>query len=404
MHRSRRAWLVCAGATLLLFTSTGLLSNAFSVFQPYIIQRGAMTESQGSLLITIRYLTMLLSTIAVTGYYRRFPLRWGMVLGLVPGLLSLVLYSAAESFLLCCVASALSGVTCGLCGMVPATMLLDRWFVSHRGLAVGICAAGTGFAAVVASPVMQWLINRFGLSGAMLWEAVFFLAAGAAVFLLVRERPEDLGLQPYHAAQRTTRREPTSAPASGGGRTMGLLLPAAFLLAASAGPAYSHITVYLTDEQFSPDTVAWLVSAMGLLMTAGKCLIGEVTDLMGGRRACLLFGMFVVLGQGLECFIPTRSSAVVCLSLLFAGLGLALSTVGFSIWCRDLCRGDNALLCKIQSAHMVGALLFSPLPGILADGTGSYQPAYLLFALLTILAVGLMARAYATPAPNRQHI
>ena len=141
MHRSRRAWLVCAGATLLLFTSTGLLSNAFSVFQPYIIQRGAMTESQGSLLITIRYLTMLLSTMAVTGYYRRFPLRWGMVLGLVPGLLSLVLYSAAESFLLCCVASALSGVTCGLCGMVPATMLLDRWFVSHRGLAVGICAA-----------------------------------------------------------------------------------------------------------------------------------------------------------------------------------------------------------------------------------------------------------------------
>ena len=28
MHSGRRAWLVCAGATLLLFTSTGLLSNA----------------------------------------------------------------------------------------------------------------------------------------------------------------------------------------------------------------------------------------------------------------------------------------------------------------------------------------------------------------------------------------
>ena len=30
MHRSRRAWLVCAGATLLLFTSTGLYSNLIS--------------------------------------------------------------------------------------------------------------------------------------------------------------------------------------------------------------------------------------------------------------------------------------------------------------------------------------------------------------------------------------
>ncbi len=402
MHSGRRAWLVCAGATLLLFTSTGLLSNAFTVFQPYIMQRGAMTESQGSLLITIRYLTMLLSTMAVTTYYRRFPLRWGMVLGLVPGAVSLLLYSAGRSFALCCGASALSGVTCGLCGMVPATMLLDRWFVSHRGLAVGICAAGTGAAAVVASPVAQGLVVRFGLSGAMLWMAAFFLAAGAAVALLVRERPEALGLRPCQGAERSGRRE-TQTAVSRGARPMGLLLPAAFLLAASSGPAYSHITVYLTAEQFSPDTVAWLVSAMGLLMTAGKCLIGEVTDLLGGRRACLLFGLFVVLGQWLECLIPSRSPVLVCLSLLFAGLGLALSTVGFSIWCKDLCGGDNALLCKIQSVHMVGALVFSPVPGLLADWTGSYQPAYLLFAMLTILSVGLMARAYATPIFSRQH-
>ena len=178
MHSGRRAWLVCAGATLLLFTSTGLLSNAFTVFQPYIMQRGAMTESQGSLLITIRYLTMLLSTMAVTTYYRRFPLRWGMVLGLVPGAVSLLLYSAGRSFALCCGASALSGVTCGLCGMVPATMLLDRWLSAIGVWRWESAPLEPGAAAVVASPVAQGLVVRFGLSGAMLWMAAFFLAAG----------------------------------------------------------------------------------------------------------------------------------------------------------------------------------------------------------------------------------
>ena len=27
---------------------------------------------------------------------------------------------------------------------MPASIVLDRWFTDHRGLAVGICAAGTG--------------------------------------------------------------------------------------------------------------------------------------------------------------------------------------------------------------------------------------------------------------------
>lgn len=404
MHRNYRVWLVCAGTALLLFTSTGLLSNAFAVFQPYIIRRGGMTESQGSLLVTIRYMAMMVSTVTITWYYRHLCLRWGMVLGLVPGVLSLVLYSVGKSFAVCCLASVLAGITCGLCGMVPATMLLDRWFISHRGLAVGLCAAGTGAAAVIASPILQGMITAWGLETAMAGEAVFFLVAAAVIFLLIRNRPEELGLQPYQKEEKRDRKRGEIPLSVVGGHPLNLLLPAAFLLAASAGPAFSHITVYLTAENFEPEAVAWMVSAMGLLMTAGKCLLGEVTDRLGGRRACLLFGMFVVIGQVLECLIPVRSLGIVMLSLLFAGLGLALSTVGFSIWCKDLCQGDSSQLCKIQSVHMVGAMVFSPLPGIIADWTGSYQPAYVIFAFMTVVSIMMMTRAYAALAPTKQHV
>ena len=61
-HRIHRAWLVCAGATLLLFTSVGIICNVFTIFQPYIIQRCHLSEGQGSLLITTRVAVTLLST------------------------------------------------------------------------------------------------------------------------------------------------------------------------------------------------------------------------------------------------------------------------------------------------------------------------------------------------------
>lgn len=49
----------------------------------------------------------------------------------------------------------------------------------------------------------------------------------------------------------------------------------------------------------------------------------------------------------------------------------------------------------INLAYAVGVILFGPVPGLLADWTGSYIPAYLLFAALLTLAVALVRLAYA---------
>ena len=404
MMGRRRAWLVCAGATLLMFTSVGVLNNAFTVFQPYIIARGGMLESQGSLLITIRYFVMLVCTLLVGRYYKIFGMRWGLTAALLPGVASLVLYSFVEGFIGCCVAAVLAGITCGFGNMLAATMLLDRWFISRRGLALGICAAGTGAAAVLLPPVFQGLLDRFGMAAALQCTAVFFLVAAAAVFFLVRERPEDLGLTPYLEEKDTQRDTPAAAGAAGkADRAMlAMLMPAAFLFAAPTGPGFSHTTVYLTSEGFQPETIAWLVSALGLTMTVGKCMLGQVTDWLGGRWACLIFGGCVAVGQFVECLVPTGSVAVAGGSLMLVGLGLSMSTVGFSVWSKDLCNGDMDALRKIQAMHMGGSMLLSSTPGMIADATGSYLPAYVLVAFMTTGSFLLMARAYFTKRPAKE--
>ena len=56
MHCPHRAWAVCAGGSIMLFAVMGLGSNVFSVYQPYIIAWNHFTNAQGSWIITVRSL------------------------------------------------------------------------------------------------------------------------------------------------------------------------------------------------------------------------------------------------------------------------------------------------------------------------------------------------------------
>lgn len=97
----------------------------------------------------------------------------------------------------------LAGVSHGLGAMLPASILMLRWFLSRRGTAIGICAAGTGFA-VVFSSILSALIERFSLRVCFYFEALVSLhAAGHGV--------------PSHPGKA---RRPAALPRNGHGRRL----------------------------------------------------------------------------------------------------------------------------------------------------------------------------------------
>ena len=100
----------------------------------------------------------------------------------------------------------------------------------------------------------------------------------------------------------------------------------------------------------------------------------------------------------LLCCLPVRESPLVpVLAVGLFSLGLPISTVSPSVWAAELTGpGDFPRAVQaINLAYTVGVILFGPVPGLLADRTGSYAPAYLLFAALLTLAVALVRLAYA---------
>lgn len=398
MKNIHRAWLICASCTLLLFCAMGLVSSAFTVYQPYLISVVGLSNTQASTVVTVRNLVAMLATMSAGLYYRRISLRGGISLALLGTAAAFVVYGVSDSFWGFCLGSALAGVGYGYAGMIPVSLLIDRWFHQHQALALGICSAGSGMA-ILLSPLLTAVVEGLSLQTAFFSEAVFAALAAGVLFLLVRDSPAQVGLSPL--GEEDAPKEAAHGPQALSGVPMTraetlAMMAAIVLIGAIANPGFAHLSVLFREAGFSSSTVSVLLFFVGIVLMLAKCLYGQITDLMGAARSGWLFFSLLLVGN-LVCWrlngaiVPATLAALVCL-----GLGLPLASVALSVFARDLSSAKNhaRVLRWFQTSYMLGALLFGTVPGYLADTTGSYRPTYLILSVCTVIAMLLVQGTY----------
>lgn len=393
----RRAWLVCLGCALALFTVMGLGVNAFTVYQPYLLELEGFTNAQGSWITTVRSLFGMLSMATADALCRRYGPRKVIAGGLGCFVFSYALFGAAHGFGAYCAAAVFSGLAYGYGGMVPLTLVIARWFQDRRGFALGLMAAGTGISTILAPPLLTQAIQSSGLRFAFWCEGALGLALLVLSVLLIRDRPEDVGLAPYTveaARQAPPLRQEPSAPLSP--LVWWAAVAAAFFTGGPCGPGFSHLTVLYTAEGYDSGTVALLLSYFGIILMASKVLYGVFSDRLGSRTAnYCTFGVGMA-GMALCCLAPVGSVPLAAAALTCTALGMPLSSVSLSVWAGDLSRGGDydRLVKWLSTSYMLGALITGPVPGILADRLGSYVPAYALFLLFLLCSMALIQGVY----------
>lgn len=394
MARFHRAWLVCAGAMLLMFISTGMVVNTLTVYLPYILSEYGLTNSQGSLINTIRCLASLGAMFFVERYYQKTGLRRGTVFAMILCVMSYVLYALARSFLGFCLGSVVAGVGCSLGGIVAATIAVDTWFSGSRGTAMGICTAGSGLAMVILPPVLTGILENTGVSAAFFAEAGMMAVLSLLILLIFRkESPADAGLTPYGEAGDG----PVKA-SSGAVLPKGYFLPLLLAMAfvgSVGGPGFNHLPVFYSSIGYESMTVALGMSMIGFVLMLGKCAYGIITDRIGSYRTNYLFLGLLVLGFALCCMMSGQGWMLYAAQLCL-GMGMCVCTVGLPVWAGDLT--DPAVhartVQRFQTAYSVGALLFSPVPGMVADAFGGYRPAYVGFTVQAVVILVILQLAY----------
>ena len=392
MKKPHYGWVICITCTLLLLTTMGLISNVFAVYRPHIIAYNNFTNTQCAMITTIRCFLSLLSLFFINKFYKALNIRLGATIAVGLCALSYFIYSIADNIYGYYCAAAVSGLGYGLGTMVPISLIINRWFVRKRGLAISICSMGSGFASIIFPPIVTALINNTSLKTAFLLESIFMLVVGALVFILLNNTPEEKGLKPYGESADSTEYskvlKPSSQPLTP--KEWVWVCICVILYSAVSATGNSNMTLLFTNEGYDPMTVSFALSIFGLILSASKFMYGILTDKYGSYFANYFFGGFVLIGKILCCFSFTLNTPLLFICVIILAIGLPTSTVGYSMWAADFSdsRTYSKAIQRIQMFHCIGALTFESLPGILADITGSYIPAYALFAVFTILSIG----------------
>lgn len=398
-QRPHYAWLICFGTALNLFVVYGLGVNVLSVYLPDLILQRGFTNTQASLLPTIRNLVSLFSMFPIISLCSRFGPRKLIAAGNVLTVACYLGFALFDSFFACSLCCALLGVAYALSGSTPVAFVLSKWFESRRSFAMGLSTSTSGLALLVAPPIVTRLIAAFGLTTTFLFHSTLCLLLAAIAVLVLRNTPDEISKTPYRGSERekksasVARAEPLPHLTH---LHTGAFLLVSVLIGGPVGVGYTHVAVLLRTEGYPEMLAAGAVSLMGLTLMLAKILCADIYDRIGGWR-----GNFLVFGlctAGLFLLTQSASGSIplVYLAIILFGLGIASGSVSTYQWSSDLygTQGFAAGVRSFNVAYTMGSLLFGPLPGMLADRFGSYIPAFSLFLAIYLVAFLLLQFLY----------
>ena len=372
--------------------STGMSTNLAGIRESY-----GFTGTQVSLILTVRSLTSVLAAVAAERYYQRVGLKKGMVLAMLFGAAAFGLFILAEGRLwLYYVGGAVAGICYAYGFILPASLLLRHWFRKSLGTALALAGCGTGLVNLVCTPSVQFMIDHAGIRSAFILQGSILLAVALMLIVLVVERPQDIRQEPYGGCDwREEKKEIRNAPGLSKQWIRAFFI-ATILIGMSSSPAVAHITLNFKDAGINTMMIAKGLSVFGFTGIVAKVIYGKVLDKVGAIRSAGIFGTLLAAGF-LLCFVihwfPYNSLMVIALVIISAGT--VIHILGYPNWIADL---DSvyydSTMGKCQMGYQLGALAGSQLPGIIADLTGSYGWAYLLFVVNTVIVLAIVIFAY----------
>ena len=392
-------WLVLACAVG-LFWGPPVTIFSFSVFLKPVMQDFHVSRAAVSLGFTLHLLTVAASAPLAGWLIDRYGSRkiillatslFGSIL-----LLNKPLVANLGQFYLFNIALGLVGTGVG---PLPYGRVVSLWFDRSRGLALGLMMVGIGSGAMIMPSLAQWLITKFGwhTANVALGGAVLFIAL-PIVAVLLRERPEDMGLLPDGklpeavGAEGETLVSGLSMLDAWRTGTFWLMVGAFFLVSASVQGCMIHLTAMFGDHGISPQTAALGSSVAGASVLLGRGGTGYLLDRFFAPRVATAFFAGTAVGIGL---LWMGSSAVILfVGALFVGLGLGAELdliaylIGRYFGLRAFGRIYGSAFAAFALAGAIGPLIM----GAGFDSTGSYRVPLASFLAATLLATVLMNR------------
>jgi len=385
-------WLIVAAGSLGTFACIGLARFALGMLLPAMGQDLLLSYSQMGAISTANFLGYLAGIVGCSYLVRRFGARRLTTAALLLSGFSMVGIGFASSLVSIMGLYILTGIGTAMAN-IPIMAVLSSWFASRlRGKAAGFVVSGNGAAIVFAGQAVPWLNGMTLYTWRLSWVVlgVVVILIGIVCLLVLRNRPQDMGLAPAGQEAHGNVGQPHQLHRE---RTVPLRLilhlGAIYFIFGFTFVSYATFIVTTMVQQygFSQQTAGSFWSWVGLLSLFSGPLFGMLADRISRR-----FSLMVVF-------------SVQTLAYLLAGLHLSVPFLFLSIGCFGIVAwsipsimaaltGDYAgpdktfaLFSAITFIFAIGQVAGPFLAGLIAEQTGSFSGSYLLAAALTGMAV-----------------
>lgn len=291
------------------------------------------------------------------------------------------------------------GIGTGLTAMVLGATVATRWFVSRRGLVTGLLTASIAAGQLVFLPAFAALSEAYGWRLALSLLLAMIFVASVAILILMRDRPSDIALLPYGAAEPPVEASQSASfwamlaspivvlAEASRSVTFWVLFGTFFICGATTnGLVQTHLIAICGDFGISSVMAAGMLAAIGAFNLIGTIGSGWLSDRFDSRW--LLFWYYGLRGLSL-LYLPFTDFGFYELAIFTAFYGLDwLATVPPTVKLTADRFGTKSTIVFgwIFVGHQLGAAIAAYGAGFFRSFYATYLPAFYVAGILCLIA------------------
>ena len=395
-------WWVLAAAAGLGFLGFGALIPGFLVFATPIRGELGITSAQFAFVVGAAWAVGNVASLGAGWLADRYG---GRALVLAGGLLCCVGFAAVAGvgsyWQLLLLYSGVAALGRGI-GVAPNLMtVLNQWFVRRKALTMTLLNTAFAGGAAIMVPLLAYCEGQFGWRTVILWTGGFVALLTALATVVIRSRPEDIGLLPdgdVPAAQRTgqgerRRIEPTYSESDFTMRqavatpAFWLMTAAVTLRIAAADALVINQIPMLVWKGIPEEQAAYFLSATFLAIIPLRFGMGLAAMAVPSRW--LLFGGMTAGAIGAGGFLALSGYPAAAMFVLSIAATEGIATLGWLAVGEYFGRRSFGSLVGIMTVSFGAGSLAAPVAaGWVFDRTGAYEIALVVAAVLQLASGG----------------
>ncbi len=287
----------------------------------------------------------------------------------------------------------------GSMALVFAATVANRWFVAKRGLVTGLLTAATATGQLIFLPGLSHLAHTYSWKSVSITVSAFSIAVVPFIYFFLREKPADLGMLPYGAAEDW--QPPAKSELSAGALAIDTLKEGAkrkdfwYLIGSffvcglsTSGLIGTHFIPAAHDHGMMDTLAASLLALVGVFDVIGTLFSGWLTDRYDPRK--LLFFYYGLRGLSLFLLPSILFSHIhpsTLVFVIFYGLDWVATVPPTIMLCRAILGPTRASVVYgwVFAAHQIGGAVAAFGAAVLRVKLGDYAVAFYISGAMCII-------------------